>query len=329
MKNMQKDEYKISGKGYFAPRLDLATEAKEALQGKENREIPGVSEEISHFNHGKITVINIFSELGARIMGKPIGKYITIEAPDIRLGKNLEGEISAVTARQIHSLLPQKDCSVLVIGLGNNRATPDALGPKVIEYTVATRHILQNENDALCNLSPLCALAPGVLGITGIETAEIIKGVAERVKPDVIIAVDALAAASIQRVSTTIQITDTGINPGSGIGNKRTPLNTETMGIPVIAIGVPTVVSSSVIILETLQALENHLDTESPVLPYLDEDTFLHIEQDLLSSFEGNMVVTPKEIDRLIENISRIIAAAIAQAVHKGVNQHNYHLYIE
>jgi len=312
----------------FACGLDIAQEAKTILQGKANREIPGVSEEITDFAHGKVTSIEIFSDLGARIMGKPKGKYITNDAPEIRSGRKYEAEISAVTAKQIKDLLPQKESTVLLIGLGNNRATPDALGPKVVQYTVATRHILQHD-ETLRNLSPLCTLAPGVLGITGIETAEIIRGVVQRIKPDVIIAVDALAAASIKRVSTTIQITDTGIQPGSGVGNKRAPINKETLGIPVIAIGVPTVVSSSVIIYETLLALGKELKDENAAWENIDDEAFLHIEEELLETFEGNLIVTPKEIDSLTENIARIIAAAIAQAVHKGVDRHNYQLYIE
>ncbi|MBQ9993051.1 MAG: GPR endopeptidase [Firmicutes bacterium] len=328
MKIEANDDYSRFSSAHFVGRLDLAHEAKSILQGKQNRELPGVIEEITSFAHGKVTSIEIFSELGARIMSKPKGKYITIDAPEIRSGRRYEAEISAITAKQIKALLPQKESTVLLIGLGNNRATPDALGPKVVQYTVATRHILQ-QDDALCNLAPLCTLAPGVLGITGIETAEIIKGVVQRIKPDVIIAVDALAAASVKRVSTTIQITDTGIQPGSGVGNKRLPITKETLGIPVIAIGVPTVVSSSVIIYETLLTLGKELKTESAAWEHIDDETFLHIEEELLETFEGNLIVTPKEIDRLIENIARIIAAAIAQAVHSGVNQHNYQLYIE
>lgn len=318
---------KISHYAAFSPNiaaLDLAQEAKAALQGKANREIPGVSEQVSSFAHGKVNIIHIFSELGARLMSKPQGKYITIDAPEIRSGRQFECEISAITAKQLKSLLPKCEGSVLLIGLGNNRATPDSLGPKAVEYSVATRHILAEDGEAVCNLRSLCTLAPGVLGITGIETAEIIRGVVERVKPAYIIAIDALAAASLSRVGTTIQLTDTGINPGSGVGNKRLPINSETLGVPVIAIGVPTVVSGSIIIYETLQALSRH----SPSPPVINDEVFGSIEEELLHSFNGRLIVTPKDIDSLSENIARIIAAAVAQAVHPGVNQHNYRLYI-
>ncbi|MPN05548.1 Germination protease [bioreactor metagenome] len=179
------------------------------------------------------------------------------------------------------------------------------------------------------NLRPICTLAPGVLGITGIETAEIIKGVVEHVHPVCIIAVDSLAAASIQRVGTTIQISDTGINPGAGVGNKRQPINKETMGIPGIAIGVPTVVNTSIIIYETLNSLlEYWREKGYTKIPAINKETVCDISKRMLSAFEGNMVVTPKEIDQLVMDISRIIAAGIAQAAHPGVNEENYHLYI-
>ena len=315
-------------------RLDLASEANSLLRGEKNAEIAGVQEDIAQFSHAKVTAITILNEQGAEIMGRPIGKYITIDAPDIRFDKHLEAEISSILADVLRRLLPPNDGNrgtILLIGLGNNHATPDSLGPTVIDFTVATRHLIKYSPEEIGeNLSPLCTLAPGVLGITGIETAEIIKGVVSHVKPCCIIAVDSLAAASIKRVSTTIQIADTGINPGSGLGNKRTPIDKDTMGVPVIAIGVPTVVNTSVIIYETLTTLLRHWqEAGRQRIPHIDEETLAAVNDSLLSTFDGNMVVTPKEIDQLVFNISRIIAAGIAQAVHRDVDKSNYHLYIQ
>ncbi|MCL2678555.1 MAG: GPR endopeptidase [Clostridiales bacterium] len=322
---------KYAGLSGFAPSLDLANEAHSLLRGKENKEIGGVSEQIEKYRHAKVVTITIKDEQGAKIMGKPVGRYITIEAPDIRFDKTLEAEISAILAERLRQLLPPlSNEAILLIGLGNDHATPDSLGPSVVDYTIATRHIKTYSPEIMENdLAPICVLAPGVLGITGIETAEIIKGVVAHVKPKCIIAVDSLAAASINRVSTSIQIADTGINPGSGVGNKRVPINEKTMGIPVFAIGVPTVVHTSVIIYEALSALAEFWEQSGQAVPQIEEKAVDFINGKMLSSFNGSMVVTPKEIDQLIQNIARIIAAGIAQAVHPRVNKNNYHLYIQ
>ncbi|MCL2817969.1 MAG: GPR endopeptidase [Clostridiales bacterium] len=322
---------RYAGLGGFAPTLDLANEAHSLLRGKENKEIDGDAEQIEKYRHAKVVTITIKDERGAKIMGKPIGRYVTIEAPDIRFDKNLEAEISAILAERLRQLLPPpSNETILLIGLGNDHATPDSLGPSVVDYTIATRHIKTYSPEVMgADLAPICVLAPGVLGITGIETAEIIKGVVAHVKPKCIIAVDSLAAASINRVSTSIQIADTGINPGSGVGNKRVPINEKTMGAPVVAIGVPTVVNTTVIIFETLSALVDFWEQEGREIPRIDEKTLEFINGKLLSSFKGSMIVTPKEIDQLIQNIARIIAAGIAQAVHPCVNKNNYHLYIQ
>jgi len=220
-----------------------------------------------------------------------------------------------------------------VIGLGNWNATPDALGPNVVNSTMATRHLYTYAPEAVGEgLRPVCALAPGVLGITGIETAEIIKGVVDRVKPDYIIAVDALAAANISRISTTIQIADTGISPGSGLGNKRIGINQESMGVPVIAIGVPTVVHASVIINEALAKL-NELWSNNMLMATcaqnINPDLTQQLSGTMFQAFEGNLVVTPKEIDDLILNVGKIIAAGITQAAHPGINKENYHRYMQ
>ncbi|MGI6361877.1 MAG: GPR endopeptidase [Bacillota bacterium] len=313
--------------------LDMADEANRLLRGAADVEIPGVKENLEEINDIKITTIDIINSKGQEIMNKACGTYITLEIPGIGLDKQLIDNASFALACKLRTLLPKnKSYSTLVIGLGNNAATPDSLGPHVIEATMPTRHIFQYASEAektLPGIRSLACLAPGVLGITGIETAEIIKGVLGHVKPDVIIAVDSLASASITRVGTSIQLSNTGIDPGSGVNNKRMPLNQETLHIPVIAIGVPTVVNTMVIIHEALINITKLWQRHGfNNLPQIDRQTIEILSKKLLSSFEGNLIVTPKEIDQLIKDVSKIIAAAIAQAVHQEVNQQNYHLYL-
>ncbi|MDD2498791.1 MAG: GPR endopeptidase [Desulfitobacteriaceae bacterium] len=314
--------------------LDLAVEAHELLRGATKKEIPGVQEDIESFDHAKVTTVTILNNQGENIMGKPVGTYITIEAPEIRFDKGLIDDLSIILKDKISSMLkidPQG--TVLVIGLGNWNATPDALGPHVVNSTMATRHLFRYAPETIGEgLRPICTLAPGVLGITGIETAEIIKGVVDRVKPDCIIAVDALAAANISRLGTTVQIANTGINPGSGLGNNRLGINQQSMGVPVIAIGVPTVVYASTIVNEALAKLNDiwsanmmTANCAQNIKPELSKE----INSELFAAFEGNLVVTPKEVDDIIINVSKVIAAGVTQALHGGINQDNYHLYLQ
>ena len=316
----------------YAARLDLAQEAHQLLQGRENREVKGVREDIVNFPQAKVTAITILDEEGAKNMGRKIGKYITIDAPGIGYDKELLSPLGKIVADNLTQLMPEDRHKkpVLLVGLGNDHSTPDSLGPKVIKFTPATRHILNyNPQEMDNNLTSLCSIAPGVLGITGIETAEIIKGIVEHVHPAYIIAIDSLAAASVERIGVTIQLGNTGINPGSGMGNKLQGINIDTMGVPVIAIGVPTVVNTTVIIYETLTTLLKYwMDNGYKRIPALDKNTVDTISQRMLESFDGNFLVTPKEIDELILNVAKIIAAGILQAVHKGVNENNFASYL-
>ena len=315
--------------------LDLALEAHELLRGTTRQEVPGVKEDKENYDFANVTTVTILNEQGAQIMGKPQGTYITIEAPRIRFeSKEIMDDLSELLGKKIESLIridPQD--TILVIGLGNWNATPDALGPNVIDATMATRHLYTYAPEIIGEgLRPVCALAPGVLGITGIETAEIIKGVVDRVKPSLIIAVDALAAANISRISTTIQIADTGINPGSGLGNKRIGINQESMGVPVIAVGVPTVVHASIIVNEALAKLNELWSSNIMTATYAQKitpDLSHELSSTMFQPFEGNLVVTPKEIDDLILNVGKTIAAGISQAVHTGINRENYHRYLQ
>lgn len=226
-------------------RTDLALEMREHLCGGADTEIPGVeiTMEQDEALGVVVTWVKITNENGAASMGKPIGNYITLESNAMKENDpETHEEIVKILARKLGYLhqLP-KAATVLVVGLGNRHVTPDALGPKVCEKLLVTRHLGDHVPQELQGrLRCVCALSPGVMGITGIETAEIVKGVVEKTKPDLIIAVDALAARHTGRINATIQMSDTGINPGAGLGNKRMSINQSSMGVPVIALGVPT-----------------------------------------------------------------------------------------
>lgn len=312
----------------FNINLDLALEAHELLRGATGREIPGVSEDKENYPHATVTTINILTPEGAQIMNKTMGKYITIETPNISMmDPQMKIKISSLINKKLQELLPLNEQSnILLIGLGNWNATPDALGPRVINQCVVTRHLYKHAPEALSpGMHSVCALAPGVLGITGIETAEIIRGVTEKVQPTVIIVVDALAAKNVYRIGCTFQLTNTGISPGSGIGNQRAGINQETMEVPVIAIGCPTVVHAAIIMNEAIQEIFKELNLYKGLHPPIINEVIGKI----LSPFGGNLTVTPKEIDSLIENLSQIMAQGINQALHPGVDPINLALYLQ
>lgn len=313
--------------------FDMAIEAHEVLRGDAQREIAGVSEEVKKLKNATVTKVTILNDEGAQNMGRAKGNYITIDAPGIRENiKEVQDEITQAFAKELEALIKlPENATVLLVGLGNWNATPDSLGPKVIEYSLVTRHLHQYAPEVTQGLRPVSALAPGVLGLTGIETAEIIHGVVEKTKPNLIIAIDALAAANLDRVATSIQMADTGINPGSGVGNKRSGINLETMGVPVIAIGCPTVVNASMIAHQTIEKLFEELQTTPALYKLykgLTEDVIQKIITNVLQPYTGNLVVTPKEIDQLIENMSKIIAGGLTQALHPGINADNYVHYL-
>lgn len=295
--------------------IDLALEARDLIRGATGQEIPGVFEEKQDFQFGTVTIIRITDIKAATIMGKPVGTYITIESPDLRFkSPEVQKCVGDIIAYHLRNLLKiSEDATVLIIGLGNWQATPDALGPTVVKYSLITRHLHQHIPQIAKNYRPVCAFAPGVLGITGIESAEIIQGIVEKVRPSAIIAIDALAATNLSRLGTTIQIGDTGITPGSGVNNKRIEINFQTMGVPVIAIGVPTVVNASVI---ASMALEHYSKKNAKPLNHLEINGFI---QELFKTFEGSLIVTPREIDDLILNAGRTITRGITLALHPRV----------
>lgn len=305
--------------------LDLAVEAHQLLRGEAGREIPGVAMNEEQLPNALLKTINILDQQGEQIMGRPIGSYLTMESVSLRENdKMVHKEIGQALAQKLKELLPLRDDStILIVGLGNWNATPDALGPKVVEYSMATRHLFHYAPEELRHgLRSVCIMAPGVLGLTGIETAEIIKGTVDRVKPDLLICIDALAAGSVERINSTIQIATTGISPGSGVGNKRMGINQETMGIPVIAIGVPTVVQAGIIAHQAMEQLYSHL-RETPMLQNVYQGLQPVAVSDMinrvLEPFGGQLMVTPKEIDEQIVNTARIISMALAIALHPGL----------
>ena len=245
---------------------DLALETKEKFE-EDNVEIRGVEiqEDYDEEKDIRTTVVKIKTENGAKSMGRPQGVYITLEAPNMSVpDEDYHREISRELSRHLKALLPKKeDMKVLVVGLGNRDITPDALGPDVVANLRITRHII-NEYGAQGmgeeHVHSVSGLAPGVMAQTGMETMEIIRGVIEETRPDIIVAIDALAARSLRRLNRTIQITDTGINPGSGVGNHRTGLNRETLGVRVIGIGVPTVVDGATIVHDAMSHLLDALE---------------------------------------------------------------------
>jgi len=318
---MKKSElYKLMGIN-----LDLAVEAHDLLRGDTGREIPGVKMDEESFDYGITKTITIMDEQGASIMGRSPGTYVTIESPAIRdNNKMAHKEIGRKFSDKLKEILPlQEDSSILIAGLGNWNATPDALGPKTIEYSMATRHLFNYAPEELHQgLRSVSVLAPGVLGLTGIETAEIIKGTIDRVKPDILLVIDALAAGNVERINSTIQVATTGISPGSGIGNKRMGINEETMGIPVIAIGVPTVVHAGIIAHQAMDSLFVHLQTTpslQSVYQGLKPVAIQQIINQVLEPFGGHLMVTPKEIDEQINNTAKIIAMALALSLHPGI----------
>jgi len=317
-------------------RTDLALEMRESHENQD--EIPGVEMTVEQDDNLGITVtwVSVTNQDGEESLGKPIGNYVTLESDLMKENDPAaHEEITKVLARklgQLHNL--PKDAQVLIIGLGNRYVTPDALGPQVCERVLVTRHMGDyTPPDLAGRLRGVCALAPGVMGITGIETAEIVKGVCGKVAPDLIIAIDALAARRTSRINTTIQISDVGINPGAGMGNKRTPINKSSMGVPVIAIGVPTVVDAATLVNDTMEKMLHEMaeatEEGQPFYKMLanmqDTDRYALITE-LIEP--GNMFVTPKEVDAVITRLAKIIADTLNIALHPGITQEDVNRYL-
>jgi spore protease len=298
-------------------RTDLALEL---LEGR--REIPGVRVSEERSGDVLLTRIEVLDAVGALHVGKVPGRYVTIEAPALRTrSRETQDRVVELLARELPHLLPaDPEATVFVVGLGNWRATPDALGPRVVEHLLVTRHLwAATPSDLRGRLRPVCALAPGVLGITGIETGEIIRAVVERIRPAAVVAVDALAARSLHRILTTIQLADTGIHPGSGVGNRRLAVTPETIGVPTIAIGIPTVVHAHTIAYDTVDILVQKLAATQRFYQLISgmtaEDKRALIAE-VLSAEVGDLMVTPKEIDVFIDELAQVVAEGLNRALH-------------
>ncbi len=310
----------------YQTRTDLALEMHEMLT-EAAEELSGVTLKEEEKEGIKISRVNIENLRAQAKMGKPIGHYITIEFPDVNIAEGEEyEELCRILGKELKALLSLKDKSnVLVVGLGNWNITPDALGPKAISKLMVTRHLLQYIPDQIDEgIRPVCAISPGVLGITGMETSEIIKGVTNAIKPDAIIVIDALAARSMDRISTTIQICDTGISPGAGVGNQRKALDKSTLGVPVIAVGVPTVIDAATITADTLQMAAQSEKVEAnrelcAVLSKMDEEEQYGMLRAALPDSLNGFIVTPKDVDMLIDRVAQVVANGINLALHKDI----------
>lgn len=359
----------------FQIRTDLAVEARDMYvenqdKQKQNKSVQGVKIEERTDKNIKVTYVQM-DETGAKSLGKKPGTYVTIESTAVKDADTAsQHETAKVLARELEAVFSNlnlsKDASCLVVGLGNWNVTPDALGPMAIGKTLVTKHLFELQHHAVSEgYRPVSALSPGVMGITGIETSDIIFGVIEKTKPDFVIAIDALASRAVERVNSTIQISDTGIHPGSGVGNKRKELSKETLGIPVIAIGVPTVVDAVTIASDTIDYLLKHFGREwkekgkpsKSLTPAgmtfgekkkLTEDDLPNPEkrqalmgmvgglsdqekrsliQEVLTPLGHNLMVTPKEVDDVIENMAHLISSGLNAALHETVKSDNFDSY--
>lgn len=297
-------------------RTDLALEIRELYQKAANveEEVPGVETTVNDSNPNfLITKVTILSEEGANLLGKPVGDYVTIESPYMNDEvERIDQELISMIAKTIQDVSHMvKSDSVLVVGLGNTDVTPDALGPKVIDQLYITRHLARYAPELLAseNTREISAVVPGVLGTTGIETSDIIKGIIREISPDMLIVIDALAAKDMNRISRTIQISNTGITPGSGVKNNRSSLTKETLGIPVIAIGVPTVVGVPTIVDEAISYVREKSPEANEVL---NQNNYMH---DILESKKFDFMVTPNTIDDIITNLARLISEGINEAL--------------
>jgi len=295
------------------PSTDLALEATAALQGDAHTELPGVRTHEERHEAATVTWVDVVSPEGERAVGKAMGSYVTLDCPGLRRrNRNLQESVGKILVAELDKLLKLGPKSnVLIVGLGNWNATPDALGPRVTQKVLVTRHLHDYvPAEVLGGLRSVAALSPGVLGITGIETAEVIQGV-------------------VERIGTTIQLADTGISPGSGIGNQRKGLNRQTLGVPVIAIGVPTVVHAATIANDVLEALNTQ---------YRGKKVFFQLfsspeeRQDMIRQVLGpsvaELVVTPKEIDDLIDDMAKVIAGSLNAVLHSSITSQDLLRYL-
>jgi spore protease len=319
-------------------RTDLALEAKEIYSENNPGKLSGVKSDEYIDNNVRVTSVKILDDKGAKTIGKPIGEYITLEFPEFVYydGQRII-DVSEVMAKELSKLVDlEEDMTALVVGLGNWNITADAVGPKVSSKIMVSRHLKEYVPDSIDEgVRPVCAIAPGVLGLTGMETSEIIKGIVDRIKPSIIICIDALASRKTQRVNRTIQIGNTGIAPGAGVGNRRLELSEETLGVPVIAIGIPTVVDAGTIANDTIDLVLDSLIKSSTkgsafynMLKEVDKDERQTLIREVLDPELGGMVVTPKDIDKVIDSVSKIIANGINISLQPALTLDDINTYL-
>nr|WP_067621602.1 GPR endopeptidase [Alicyclobacillus acidiphilus] len=313
----------------YSPRTDLAMEAHE-LATRKGRTMTGVDETREEFDGITVTRVKVRTKVAERKLGKRKGTYITLDVPGLRHRDiDLQERVTEIFANELKGLLNlPAGASVLVIGLGNEHVTADALGPMVVNKLFVTRHLFHYMPEVLGGgdgYRSIAAIAPGVLGLTGIETSEIVRGIVERVKPDAVIAVDALASRSLSRVNATIQLSDTGIQPGAGVGNNRKALDAETLGIPVIAVGVPTVVEAATIAGDAIELVLHQLRKQVPgnaataLFDQLSSAEKWHLVREVLEPVENNLVVTPKEVDDFMDDVAYVVAKGLNVALHPSM----------
>lgn len=310
----------------FNFRTDLASERRDIYKKANNleNEINGIESQKEQINENiQVERVKITNEEAQQAIGKPIGNYITIDIKNLKIAQEEEikkcSEVLTNELKKIIDLHVDNQAEILVVGLGNIYVTPDSLGPKVINEIEVTRHMInyfpQYVKEGTRMVS---AISPGVLGTTGIETVEILKGIIDNIKPKMLIVIDALASRSIERISSTIQISDTGIVPGAGVGNTRKQISEETLGIPVIAIGIPTVVEAATIAADSIDLFIEKLQKEAKSNDYLnklkEDDKYEDVKEALMPG-DFNFIVTPKEIDDLIENMAQIVSTGINDSV--------------
>ncbi|WAH39168.1 GPR endopeptidase [Alicyclobacillus dauci] len=320
----------------YSPRTDLAMEAH-ALAKQGGRSLTGVDESHEEFDGLNVTRVRVRTKVAERRLGKRKGMYVTLEIPGLRhRDPDLQERVTKVFADELHRLLDlPKDASVLVIGLGNEHITPDALGPMVVNKLFVTRHLFHYMPEVLGDgkgYRSISAVSPGVLGLTGIETSEIVRGIVERIKPDAVIAIDALASRSLTRVNATIQLSDTGIQPGAGVGNNRKALDKESLGIPVIAVGVPTVVDAATIANDAIELLMSQLREQVPgnaasaLFDQLGTGEKWHLIREVLDPMGNNLVVTPKEVDDFMDDVAFVVAKGLNVALHPAMTMDDANL---
>jgi spore protease len=359
-------------KALFQVRTDLAVEARDMYvenEQKTEQEIKGVT--IKERNEGEINISYVqIDETGAKSLDKKAGNYVTIHSDAVKKqDTKLQEQTAKVLAKELEELIKKcnlpSDATCLVVGLGNWNVTPDALGPMTAEKVLVTSHLFKLQPQYVEEgYRPVSAMTPGVMGLTGIETSDIIYGIIEKTKPDFVIAVDALASRSIERVNATIQLSDSGIHPGSGVGNKRKEISKETLGIPVIALGVPTVVDAVTITSDTIDFLLKHFGREwrerdkpskslTPagmnfgkrklteedmpneenrkavlgMVGELTEDEKRSLIKEVLTPLGHNLMVTPKEVDGFMKDMAHVIAEGLNAALHEHIDVNNFGSY--